>query len=79
MNTNSSVLFLQNVYFDSLGFAMLLVTSVYQFWRGGYRVGGREQKGHISTVLRLNFLTLFFTGLVNLAYPSWVIPFKVMM
>ena len=57
--------------------AMMLLTTVYRFWVGGYHVGGREQRGHISTILRINFLILFFTGLVDLTFPSWVIPFKV--
>lgn len=66
----------KNICFEAVGCAMLLLTSVYQFWRGAYRVGGREDKGHISTIIRINFIILFFTGLLNLTYPSWVIPFK---
>ena len=71
------IFLLQNIYFEAVGCAMLLLTSVYQFWRGAYRVGGREEKGHISTIIRINFIILFFTGLLNLTYPSWVISFKV--
>ncbi|KAH3884363.1 uncharacterized protein LOC127837121 [Dreissena polymorpha] len=64
----------KTVYFDLSAFMLLLVASVYQFWRGGYRVGGREQKGHVSTVLRIIFLMDFSFGILHLAFPSWVIP-----
>lgn len=56
---------------------LMFLTTVYHFWRGEYRVGGREQKGHVSTVLRVIFLIALVTGLEQLAFPTWVISFKV--
>jgi len=68
---------LQTVYFDIEAIGLLCLTSVYHFWRGEYRVGGREQKGHVSLILRVIFLIALLTGLQQLAFPTWVIPFKV--
>ncbi|XP_053375163.1 uncharacterized protein LOC128547216 [Mercenaria mercenaria] len=66
----------KTLYFDMLAYTMLLLTTVYQFWRGEYRVGGREQKGNVSTLLRILFFIMFMSGLVDMTFPSWVIPFK---
>jgi hypothetical protein len=65
------------MYFDMLAYGMLLMTTVYQFWRGEYRVGGREQKGNLSMLFRMMFLLMFMAGLCDMTFPSWVIPFKV--
>ncbi|WAR03090.1 hypothetical protein MAR_009648 [Mya arenaria] len=64
------------LYFDFEAFGLLFLSSVYQFWRAGYRIGGREQKGNVSTVLRILFLICFTSGILNLTFPNWVIPLK---
>lgn len=66
----------KTLYFDMLAYALMLLTSVYQFWRGEYRVGGREQKGNINTLLRIIFFIMFMSGLLDMTFPSWVLPFK---
>ncbi|XP_060585503.1 uncharacterized protein LOC132741367 [Ruditapes philippinarum] len=66
----------KTMYFDMLAYGMLLMTTVYQFWRGEYRVGGREQKGNLSMLFRMMFLLMFMAGLCDMTFPSWVIPFK---
>ncbi|XP_052799611.1 uncharacterized protein LOC128231170 isoform X2 [Mya arenaria] len=66
----------KTLYFDFEAFGLLFLSSVYQFWRAGYRIGGREQKGNVSTVLRILFLICFTSGILNLTFPNWVIPLK---
>lgn len=66
----------KTLYFDILAFTLLLLTTVFQFWRGEYKVGGREQKGNVSTILRVIFLIMFLTGILNMTFPTWVMPVK---
>ncbi|KAL3858151.1 hypothetical protein ACJMK2_012758 [Sinanodonta woodiana] len=66
----------KNLWFDLLGFLFLLGNTICYLVRGRYAVGGREQKGPVSIVLRIYFLILFFTGLCCMAFPKVMIPFK---
>ncbi|KAL4223988.1 hypothetical protein ACF0H5_017447 [Mactra antiquata] len=66
----------KTMYFEMVGFGMLLCTTVYQMWRGEYRVGGREAKGNISMLCRVMFLVIFIGGLLELAFPSFCFSFK---
>ncbi|KAK3581910.1 hypothetical protein CHS0354_005517 [Potamilus streckersoni] len=66
----------KNVWFDLLGFLLLLGNTICYLVRGRYAVGGREQKGPVSIVLRIYFLILFFSGLCCMAFPKVMMPFK---
>lgn len=62
----------KTLMFDLLAFVMLVLTTVYQFTRGTYKVGNGEQKGAVSNILRLIFLIYFTGGIAQMTFPSWI-------